>query len=118
MKRNWDLVRKILLLLEELPDTASCLSSNEVEGFHEDDVAYHIYMMKQAGLIEAVCNETLSEGMFCVAKMLTWEGQEFLSKIRQQSAWNKVKGLIKNKGLDLSYEALKVALGAVITNTF
>lgn len=118
MKRDWDLIRKILLLLEELPDTASYLDSNEVEGFHKDDVAYHIFIMKQAGLIEAITSETMSDGMICYAKMMTWEGQEFLSKIRQQSAWNKVKGLIKNKGLDLSYEALKIALGAVITSTF
>lgn len=118
MKRDWDLIRKILLSLEELPDTASSLASNEVEGYQKDDVAYHIYIMKQAGLIEAICNGTMSDGMLCIAQMLTWEGQEFLSKIRQQSTWNKIKGVIKNKGLDLSYEALKIALGVAITKAF
>ncbi|WP_265754876.1 DUF2513 domain-containing protein [Avibacterium sp. 21-594] len=40
---------------------------------------------------------------------LTWQGHEFLDKIRSDTAWNKIKQIIKTKGIDLSFEAIKLA---------
>lgn len=114
MKRDWDLIRKILISVEALPDFNSTLRPEDLEGFQKDDVSYHIRMMQQAGFLQAICTDYMSEGTYCIAQQLTWEGQELLSKIRDQSAWNKVKGAIRSKGFDLSYEALKAVLGAGI----
>lgn len=100
MKRDWDLIREILIAVED----TSRLTANSIASYDAETVSYHIQLLNQSNLVRN--------------NLLTWEGHEFLDKIRQQSAWNRIKGTIKNKGLDLSYEALKIALGAVITNTF
>lgn len=114
VKRDWDLIRKILISVEALPDFNSTLRPEDLEGFQKSEVSYHIQMMQQAGILRAICTDYMSEGTYCIAQQLTWEGHELLSKIRDQSAWNKVKGAIRTKGFDLSYEALKAVLGAGI----
>ncbi|AZS50380.1 DUF2513 domain-containing protein [Entomomonas moraniae] len=116
MKRDWDLIREILIAVEDLPDTTSRLNANAITEYDAETVSYHMSILNEAGLIVAQCSKT--KPILCFANSLTWEGHEFLDKIRQQSAWNKIKTIVRDKGLDLSYEALKIALGAVITNTF
>ena len=49
MKRNWELLRKILVKLDEAD---GCLASDDVQGFDAETVAYHIKMLHQAKLIE------------------------------------------------------------------
>lgn len=115
MKRDWDLVRRILIEVEELPDLTSSLRPENIPDYPKDVVSYHIQIMEQAGFLDAVCTDYLSAGTLCIAKQLTWEGHELLSKIRDQSAWNRVRTLIKTKGFEVSYDALKTALGFGIT---
>jgi hypothetical protein len=116
MKRDWDLVRKILIAVADLPDFNSTVRPEDVDGYQKDEVSYHISIMRQAGFLNASCVDFHDTGTYCIAQQLTWEGQELLSKIREQGAWNKVKGAIRTKGFDLSYEALKMALGAGISH--
>lgn len=118
MKRDWDLVRKILIATEQLPDFNSTLRPEDLDGYQKDDVSYHIRIMQQAGFLEAVCVDYMSEGTYCIAQQLTLEGHELLSQIRDQGAWSKVKGAVKTKGFELSYKALKAVLGLGISKAF
>lgn len=54
MKRNWDLIRKILLKLEEKADSTSWLESTDIKGYDAKTVAYHYKLLSNAGLIEAI----------------------------------------------------------------
>lgn len=108
MKRNWDLVRKILIKLEEQADAQGLLTSDAFVGFDTETVAYHFKMLQQAGMIEAI--ETGGVMAFdYAAQSLTWVGHEFLDKIRKETVWNSIKKTIKEKGLDLSVDAIKLA---------
>jgi hypothetical protein len=49
-------------------------------------------------------------------KMMTWSGHEFLDHIRQDTAWNKVKGAAREKGLELSLDVI-VSLAKTIINS-
>lgn len=118
MKRDWELVRVILTKLEEMNTSNGSLEANDVEGYTAEIVSYHMYIMEEAGLIEATCAKSLSGPMQCWAIRLTWEGHEFLDKIRTDTMWNKTKELITNKGIDLSFEAIKYAAGAVLKGMF
>ena len=42
MQRNWDIIRKILLKVEQLPTEDSTFASNELEGVDSEAVAYHM----------------------------------------------------------------------------
>ncbi|QIM63167.1 hypothetical protein A1D29_07665 [Pasteurellaceae bacterium Orientalotternb1] len=113
MKRNWDLIRKILIKLEEKADIESELSSEDIRGFDRYTVAYHYNIMAQAGLITVADNSGIDEIDYS-ALSLTWQGHEFLDKIRNDRVWNKVKRTVQSKSLDLSFDVIKQVAGTVI----
>ena len=100
MKRDWELVRLILLEIEKLPPNG-ILFPQHIKGFPPEVVSYHFKILKEAGLIVADCD------YLCVAKSLTWEGHEFLDRIRENSVWHKIGEIAVNKGIALSFEAIK-----------
>lgn len=107
MQRDWELVRKILFALENLELTSAHLDSRAIEGYDPDLISYHFYILKQAGLIEATCMKVMDAGLNCIATSITWEGHEFLDKVRSDTTWNKIKMTAKSIGVDLSFEAIK-----------
>ncbi len=117
MQRNWELVRTILLKMEEQPESAGHLPAESVTTFDKDTVVAHMLLLDQAGLIKT--RSLIAGGAVeCVALSMTWEGHNFLDKIRKDSVWNKTKTMIKEKGLDLSVEAIKLAGAKVIESMF
>ncbi|MEG9531612.1 DUF2513 domain-containing protein [Mannheimia indoligenes] len=113
MKRNWDLIRKILLKLEEKADSTSWLESTDIKGYDAKTVAYHYKLLNNARLIEAIDVSSLEEEDFS-ATSLTWQGHEFLDKIRNDSVWNKVKSTVQSKSLDLSFDVTKTVATKII----
>ncbi|WP_434681367.1 DUF2513 domain-containing protein [Pseudomonas sp. R1-18] len=113
MKRDWELVRKILIAVEEIQGHNQHVDGTSIPGYDAPLVSYHIYLLKEAGLLEATCATFLSEPRQCHAFELTWEGHEFLDQIRPQSIWNKTVSLVREKGLDLSFSTIKAAAAAV-----
>ena len=45
---------------------------------------------------------------------LTWEGYDFLEKIRQDTVWNRTKDLITQKGLPMALEVVKDVSSTII----
>ena len=115
MKRDMDLIRLILFSIEaqyrltEIYDLA-------VDGYDKETVAYHCKILHEAGLIEdykaLYANDKLQS--FGILG-LTWSGQDYLDKIRDDSIWNKTKETIKTKGLPLMLETIKTIASAFIT---
>jgi len=100
VKRNWELIRLILLEIESLPPNRF-LFPQQIKGFPPEVVNHHFKILKEAGLIVAECD------YWCVAKSLTWEGYEFLDSIRENTVWNKIGEIAISKGLPLSFEVIK-----------
>jgi len=48
---------------------------------------------------------------------LTWDGNDFLEKIRDDSQWKKVKETITKKGLPLVIDTIKSVANALISAT-
>lgn len=114
MKRNWDLIRKILIKLEEKADIQSELSSEDIRGFDRHTVSYHYNIMAHAGLITIEDNSSINDTDYS-ALSLTWQGHEFLDKIRNDSVWNKVKSTVQTKSLDLSFDVIKQVASSLIS---
>ena len=105
MKRNWDTVRRILLAVEQLPDENSQIGSNEITGIDPVEGAYHMRLMRDAGLITGGCREALGPS-WCYATGLTWDGHEFLDRIRSDTAWNRIKTAARDKRMDMSVDSI------------
>lgn len=106
MQRNWDVVRKILIKLEELGTTTSFLHQDQVNGYDPELVAYHMQLLGEADLIKANCHITTAGLLECAAHRMTWKGHEFLDHIRQDTVWNQVKRTAREKGIDLSIDVI------------
>ena len=117
MKRDMELCRKILFAIEEqYVDTA--LHNLKIPEYTMEQVAYHCKILKEAGLITNykalfASNHIVGFGV----GSLTWEGHDFLDKIREDTFWNKTKGLIKNKALPMTLDVVKEIATAVISET-
>ncbi len=109
MKRDWECVRQILLQLEALGDSTSVLCAGQIPGFDEQNVTYQMQLLSEAGLIEADCTSGLGGSGFGMASRLTWQGHELLDNMRDQGMWNNIRKTIREKGLEVSVEAIKLA---------
>ena len=115
MQRNWDIIRKILLKIEQLPTENSEFISNELDGVDNEAVAYHMRLLLESGLIVGGCRDALGPPL-CHANRLTWEGHEFLDKIKNETLWQQIKATARSKGIDLSFTVIKDLAKALITS--
>ncbi len=104
MKRDMDLVRALLLKLEDLEQGAGGIYLYEyseliVDGYTEDQVVYHLDLLVEAGLIDQGGNGALSEFMF---RRLTWEGHDFADSVRSEEIWQRArKGALAAGGFSI-----------------
>jgi hypothetical protein len=105
MKRDMDLVRKILFQVEKQDEPEDLVLS--LEGYADEVVAHHIFLMGEAGLLSVT--DTSSRGYplpTAIANYITWKGHEFLDVARSDTLWEKVKKKVKDSLPSVSYEVL------------
>lgn len=98
MKRDMDLVRSLLLKLEEYPHGYPP-SSIEVNGHSNEEIGYHFLLMAEAGLIvgnEISALEAASPS--AIPTRLTWYGHDFLDACRDEGRWKKAQGIFAKVG--------------------
>lgn len=115
MKRDWELIRKILVATESLESHSQQIDESNFPSYDKEIVWHHIYLLEQAGLVKAFCSKGMGEPRSCRAFELTWEGHEFLDKIRSQDMWSQINRLAREKGLSLSFEVIKTAAATLVT---
>jgi DNA-binding transcriptional ArsR family regulator len=96
MKRDMELARLILMRIEaqeNFRDNISC----EFEGYTEEQVQYHIMLLNEAGLVVAIDASSLQD-ICWIPQRLTWQGHEFLESARDNTIWNKAKGIMAKTG--------------------
>ncbi|KQI69198.1 hypothetical protein AN189_06430 [Loktanella sp. 3ANDIMAR09] len=119
MKRSLDLIREILIAIEDYePERISSLQTLSPKDFSgtEAENYHHIKMLRDAGLID-LAGQPLLSGDFPISGM-TMSGHDFLDAIRDQGVWDKTKNRLSKAGgwtLDLvlavAKEELKRRLG-------
>jgi hypothetical protein len=110
MKRDMELIRKMALAVEDAP-TGYVLGGLDIEGYTDEQIAYHAHLMIQAGLATGPVTTHLgSSGPSGQITSLTWDGHEFAAMARDHTAWNKVKGIVQEKGGALSLDVIKELL--------
>ena len=110
MKRDWELVRKILLAIEELEDIEEFHHfkngvwsfSGDYEEFSQQQVLYHVVLLINEKFIWG----TLDGNEIGEIYGLTWKGHEYAEKLRSYPRWEKIKEEIKKKGLDFGADTI------------
>ena len=110
MKRDMDLVRRILMDLEECDAADGGGGVNiEIDGRAEQEVSYHVALLHEAGLLHALDGYD-SSGICWIPTRLTWAGHEFLDASREPGRWERAKRTVLEKTGGLSFEAMKQVL--------
>lgn len=107
MKRDLELVRRILLRVEEA-DGPLCLDDLASGKYPEEVVAYHVGLMAARGLIDAEVSREW-DGSFVDATIdgLTWDGQDFLDALRDERVWSKARKAISESVGSTTFEVVK-----------
>lgn len=114
MKRDLDLIRKILLKLEEAPFEHGWVDL-EVEGYSPEQVSYHVKLLADKGLIEAIDLSTHdTDWPDWRPKWLTAHGHDFLDSIRSDTVWAGVKKRLGTVGGNAALEVVKAVAVAYI----
>lgn len=115
MKRDMELVREILLKIEE-QYVATTIFNLKIEGYDFPTVAYHCKIMHEAGLLSHYSDQHGNDTIYAYqVGGLTWDGNDYLDKIRDDSVWQKTKDVVAEKGLPLIFDTIKTISSAIIT---
>jgi hypothetical protein len=112
MKRDMDLIREILLLAESDGDHKT------TNDYTEEQIAYHVQLLIDAGLIEGKVisqnrdGRQIPSGYFITR--LTMAGHDFLDASRENKVWEKAKGTFKEKGVGWTVDVLKAVCIQII----
>jgi hypothetical protein len=96
MKRDLDLVRKILIAVEALPPYPDW-EQLHIEGYEDDVVNAHLELMADADLVEVKDISTLAKREIAPLAV-TWHGADFLAAIESETKWHKAKEYIATIG--------------------
>ncbi len=112
--RVLDLIREILRAVEACEDSYG-INSPPIEGYSEAQIAYHVKLLIDGGLIEAkdVSSGFQQEEEY-IGINLTWNGQEFLNVARDDSLWKKAKEAVIDSGVGFTVQSLLTWLKAQV----
>lgn len=112
MKRNMDLIRRIVLETAELPPGETL---DKLEGVAEHEFVAHVIWLQEAGLIKAEAQAgTGSFATYAIVSRLTWEGCEFADAVMNDGTWQKAKEVVLKPGISFTFDVLKDWLKAEI----
>ena len=113
MKRDMELIRKILLAIEDSP-TGYAPRDLAIDGYTAEQFGYHAHLMLEAGLVRGADATTRSSGPNATIFGLTWKGHEFAEAARDESRWKNAMGIVKEKGGSITMDVLKDLLTSLM----
>lgn len=112
MKFEPDLAREILTRLEDLPYTGG-FHLIGVDGAAPEAVSYHVLLLHEAGLVEAMNLSTVERPEWCAVR-LTHQGHEFIGAASRSDLWGRAQAAVLKASGSVTLEALKIALGELV----
>lgn len=96
MKRDMELVRKILLFIEN--ENTDYFDTPKIDGYTSEEVSYHIKLLHEEGMVEAEdCSD--DDGLNWMVSMMTMSGHDFLDASRNVTIWNQAMTHFKKNAI-------------------
>lgn len=116
MKRDLDLIRKLVLAVEDWP-SGSIPGALEIEGYTSEQIGYHNYLLVDAGLAQGVETTTLEDTLpNWLLLHLTSAGHDFADAARSESIWNKAKNVVIENAGAVTIDVMKQVLISIAKN--
>ena len=117
MRRDWDVIRNLLIEIEALTYSDSfSLDSNDLDDPKDIIKLEMADLLLAKGFFTGGRDAYLDSGLVLYNLKLTWDGHELLDTLRDQNVWNRIKEISKEKGVDITFESIKVMLGLALTS--
>ena len=113
MKRDFEVIRKILLECERHSEAVTWVSDVDADedgvyyGFSDPIEKEHFRLLIEASLIEDVFESANNERPARFGYRLTWAGHDFVDAIRDQNIWQKTKAILLELGGSSALEIVK-----------
>lgn len=110
MKRDWEIVRGILIRLEELKIDEGPLQLKNFPLEKANEYSYNVELLIESGLIKGEMSKTIgvTPKPFLIYR-LTWNGHDLLDTIKNPDLWDKIKQYFRDNGLPMTIEFIKEA---------
>jgi hypothetical protein len=106
MKRDMNLVREILLWIES-QEHGGVAANPTIEGSTEEEIAYHVYIMWKASLVEAIdVGEMGNLSPQALLSNISWNGHEFIQAAADDTIWAKAKKTLFNTSTSITFDLL------------
>ncbi|MER0283813.1 DUF2513 domain-containing protein [Clostridioides difficile] len=115
MKRNLELIRDILIKMEESDADRMSISDFMTDIYDERTISYHLQLLLDVGFIEATpmgVQRCLYKHY--IVKRITSFGYDYLDNIRDDTVWNKTKKQLGNFASSASLEVIGSVASSVI----
>lgn len=118
MKLNPDCIRDLLFAIEELSTPNSIIFSTNLScieslsNYSNDEILYHLQQLAWSGYIVTPDKNKYVDGTFLIND-LSPIGHEFISNIRKDTNWNKVKSISKEVGAETLNSIKSIAEGVI-----
>jgi hypothetical protein len=107
MKRDFELVRKLMLAVESRDDGFFTGNDIDIEGYNLSQINRHLQWLCEANLIDGKATMD-GEGNIAnvIMSKLSWEGCNFIENAQNESVWKKTMATVKEKGGSVSFAIL------------
>ena len=107
MKRDMELVRRMLMAVEESPQPPTT-GDFEMPDESPALVAFHMQLLCGAGYVQASVSYPHGQAYpRYVDPLLTWSGHEFIDSIRSDTVWKFIRQKVKADGGSIPIEIVK-----------
>jgi len=107
MKRDWELIREVLLEVEALnPAKFENKQYGPLARIDSQAKDIQAVMLWKAGFVEGADAGSMDDGDSVFAKELTWSGHELLDAIRSKPVWERIISTAQDRGLELTYDTV------------
>lgn len=100
MKRNLDLIRDILLRIEDISNGTRLICVEDFTDLCDDRhyISYHLELLEDAGYIVVIDHPYTDDYKDFALTRLTMLGADYLDSVRNNSIWVKVKDKLEKVG--------------------
>lgn len=116
MKRDYELIKLILVRLEGKPDVYSS-TDMAFDGYTPTEVSYNAVLLREAGLVDGALTTTLgSKVPGIIVNRMTNAGHDLLDTLRNDTVMNRIMEKSGQKAVELPFDALVAAGKAIIVS--
>ena len=114
MKRDIDLCKKILCLLEESERPLQPTPDFRPLKRSQKELYYHVRLLEDDGFLEVMYTPAFENPYEFIIERITAKGHDFLDLSRSDTIGTQAKSVLKKKGIDWSLQILFETMKALV----